>query len=247
MSTLRTSLFVFLLLASSIAHTETCDDPGFSNKYKQADVIFAGEVIDREKDLTDKLYANDHQSCGGKTASFKVMHSWKGSIQATQKVYSWDGCDSLGSYFMIGEHYLVFATIDEDNPNVLSDIGGCYTDSLANSIADKTVRKLNKKTKRDFHFDNDTLIGSWESFQDPTDKPFEEEKGLKLNFKKNNVVIMTFLDAEDDSSHKASFYAYENRLAISAEDSIEFDFSIIDDLLIIESIDKQFRYSLKRK
>jgi hypothetical protein len=58
---------------------------------------------------------------------------------------------------------------------------------------------------------------------------------------------MTFLDAEDDSSHKASFYAYENRLAISAEDSIEFDFSIVDDLLIIESIDKQFRYSLKRK
>lgn len=246
MNSLRTSVFLFLLLVSSVARTETCRDPGFSNKYKEADVIFAGEVISREKDLTDEEYSNDHESCGGKTANLKVMHSWKGSLQATQKVYSWDGCGSLGSYFEIGEHYLVFAKIDKTTPDVLSDIGGCYTDSLANSVADKTVRKLNRKTDNSFSFENEKIIGSWKSFQDPTDKPFEDVDGLELNFKKNNVVKLTTLGVDDEESHKGGYYVYENRLAIGMEESMEFNFSLSDNLLVIESIDRQFRYTLKR-
>ena len=137
-------LFLFVVLFgfanAPLGHASQCVPGKFDDIVKQADVIFIGKVIEKQRILTEEEKASAHfpLDCGGKTASFDVYKVWKGEVKKGVTVYSKDACLDTGSYFMTDNLYVVFANT---HPKVqFADFHiGDLCDGTTNVFSDKKM------------------------------------------------------------------------------------------------------------
>ncbi len=241
------SLFVLLAIVSQFIYGETCDEPSFREKIEESDYIFSGKVVSREKDMSYAAYAGDHVLCGPKVAEIEVFQAWKGSLKDKVKVFSWDACDSLGTYFAEGKQYLVYANVDPESDAQIVDVGGCYTELLIESVKSGDVFKLDKKFNRKSEFNNNELVGVWHSYGNIVDKPFTNVKRIIFQFEKRyKFMAKTFKD-EKVSKYKGKYYAKSGQVSIYDEDGPQdFLYRLRGDELVLETRDGEIKYHLKK-
>lgn len=234
------------LLFSYASHGSTCSPPSLTQKIEDSDYVFSGRVIERKKDLSSKHYAEDHESCGPKNAKFQVYTSWKGGAETGIEVYSTDACDWLGTYFDLGEDYLVFAEIDKEN-NRIVDISGCYTELLIRGLKNKSVSKLDRKLKQKSTFENSSIIGVWESYGNTSDKGYSGVDSVVFEFKKRNKFRALTEQGDTSTKYKGIYYAIDGGLSLYDQDGPQkYFYQIIDGIMVLESLDKQVIYHLKK-
>lgn len=249
---------VFAMLSTlSLANAETCVTPSLDEKIKSADAIFAGRVIARRKDISDGEYASDHDSCGGKFAKLKVMASWKGRVLDEQDVYSDDACDGLGTYFFTGDDYLVFATYDALDKSLVTDIYGCYTEPLIESLTNQSIHVLNKKFQKNTVFSDADLSGFWQTYGNKADIFFDSDvdNGIaQFKFIDSAGLKMTFSEGEKVIEIDGGFYVKGGNVFIGflydgEHQSFQLDYQFVGDELVLNSMDESFTFlfHLKRK
>jgi hypothetical protein len=75
---------------------------------------------------------------------------WKGEFPSSNtSIYSEDGCYCLGTYFNVGEKYLVFGKKSTDKGYEILDMGACATELIGNVQPDrlKALEELNSGGK----------------------------------------------------------------------------------------------------
>ncbi len=127
-----------------------CAERPFEAQIAQAEVIFLGkiEARTRVKSKPGRCwdFSTDKPSCGSKVAMFTVERAWKGSPATHVDVVSEDGCYCLGSYFEVGDHYLVFARRHAGIEADLRANNICFgTRSLSDPSAQRLIDRLNKE------------------------------------------------------------------------------------------------------
>ncbi len=241
-------IFMFIsVLTSGMLEAETCVTPSLEKKIQAADYIFIGQVVLREKDTSEEAYKNDHERCGSKYATLKVFNSWKGGLKNEVKVYSWDACDSLGTYFDIKEHYLVYAKTSGKGEPYINDIGACHSELLIEALANNSIAKLDKKFKIQSVFSNSELYGAWESYDNQNDKPFKNVNKLKISFNEKFKFTASTYSKNDINRYIGIFYAKDGVISILDQDGPDFYYyEIVNSELVISSFDGETKYFLKK-
>ena len=102
-----TSLLLPFLLG--IAHACSCDQVGIVEEYRNADVVFSGEVISISSvEIVYNLHGKDRY-IPFNMFKFKGNNFWKGSFSDTLIVYSEVDDDACGEDFSLGDPYLLFS------------------------------------------------------------------------------------------------------------------------------------------
>ena len=147
------TLFLVQALVASVGAME-CEKQPFDRMDQKATVIFSGTVskrvsVDGGAAACDKRSA-EKPDCGAKVATFKVNKVWKGKPSRMLKVFSEDACSCLGSYFKIGDEYLVFAVPPTpERPGIYNANNVCYgTQLISDPAAQEIVERLNAKYSR---------------------------------------------------------------------------------------------------
>ena len=112
-----TLLLMFAIIED--AHATSCAEPKFATSLESASVVFSGRVIIEMTSPTSTL------------VQIAVEKVWKGDVPATVRVR---GGGLMGTSFINGEHYLVFANQREWDPTLLADL--CGGTSPTNRVAD---------------------------------------------------------------------------------------------------------------
>lgn len=240
------ALLFWGLLFSYASHGSTCSPVSLKQKIEDSDYVFSGRVIDRKKDQSNKYSAEDHESCGPKTARFQVYTSWKGEAKSGVEVYSTDACDWLGTYFDVGEDYLVFAEIDK-NTNKVVDLSGCYTELLIAGLKNKSISKLDRKFNQKSTFENSSILGVWESYGRASDKGYSGVDSVVFEFKNRNKFRAVTKQAGLSMKYKGVYYAIDGGLALYDQDGPQkYFYQIVGGIMVLESIDGQVIYHLKK-
>lgn len=118
--------------------------------YKKADFVFEATVVARTKisDEGNGICWSEGESCGSKIANVTLGRIWKGKFPSgSTSIYSGDGCYCLGTYFNVGEKYLVFGKKSTEKSYEVLDMAGCATE-LVDNVEARTLKKLDKLSKR---------------------------------------------------------------------------------------------------
>lgn len=145
----KNTLLFFCILASSNVNAMQCAEQPFEIMVDKARAIFVGEVVARKriKSQPGRCWqsSSETSNCGSKVATFKVERIWKGSISENAKVFSEDACYCLGSYFEVGDKYLVFARQHSGLEADFKTNNICLgTRSLSNSTSQQLIKQLNE-------------------------------------------------------------------------------------------------------
>lgn len=99
-------------------------------QWRQAEFIFLGTIIEIEKLPMESaaMVGLKGDNCGAKVATFTVEMVWKGSFSSdSTKVFSWDSCYGLGSFFEEDSKYILFGNAAQSDDLNLVDLGACHT------------------------------------------------------------------------------------------------------------------------
>jgi hypothetical protein len=134
---LLASVIACVLLAPG-AFATTCIRPEPATLFAKADFIFEGTVETRRKEPVDAAAGSSvcwtqGARCGPKVATLRVGRVWKGAPGQQVTIRSIDACYCLGTYFSVGDRYVVFAARAAGDAHDMDDMGGCATESLANA------------------------------------------------------------------------------------------------------------------
>jgi hypothetical protein len=130
------AVFICLLLAPVTFAMTTCIRPEPAALFAKADFIFEATVELRQKEtgnVSDGTCWTEGERCGPKVATLRVGRVWKGEPGQRVTIRSIDGCYCLGTYFSVGDRYVVFATRAAGDAYDMNDMGACATDWLANA------------------------------------------------------------------------------------------------------------------
>lgn len=241
--------FIVILLGFSQAMSSlasTCETPSAAELVKHADHIYIAEVIARKK-----IYHEDEDhdiDCGSKIATLRIYQTLKGSPLETVDIYSGDACSFLGNYFSVADHYLVYANDSKEN-NYLEDMESCTTEVLGYSIHENKLQKTAKKTKTTPNLDQPELLGTWESYNSPTDKPFKDITTAVVEFKKNYKFQGTTVNTHGEKQeYKGIYYVLEDQLGIVDEDGLQmYYYKLVDGELQLTSKNKRYFYAMKKR
>lgn len=240
-------IYVLLVTFPYFGYGETCDTPSLNKRIESADYIFSGKVVSRKKDTSNSIYATDHILCGAKTAEIEVFQTWKGILENKVKVFSWDACNSLGTYFAEGEQYLIYAKHGNKNSDEIVDVGACYTELLIESVRNRSVFKLNKKYKKETKFDNSELVGVWLSYGNSLDRPFQNVDQVVFQFKKRYKFVAKTFKKEKITKYKGNYYAKSGQFSLYDQDGPQdFIYKIQNEELVFETRDGEIKYHLKQ-
>jgi hypothetical protein len=110
-----TSLFLCICIAKS-AIASTCAPMSPAETAEHAEVAFVGTVVEADRDSyrpRDLCWDESHGAeCGGKRVIFAVAEVLRGDVGERLEVVSEDACYCLGSYWEVGDAYLVIARIE---------------------------------------------------------------------------------------------------------------------------------------
>lgn len=144
-------LFVALMIFGDTSLAMQCIRESVEKYYKIADFVFEATVVERTKiaDQGNGICWSEGEICGPKIAGVKVERTWKGTFPSgNTSIYSEDGCYCLGTYFNVGEKYLVFGKKSSQKEFEVLDMGACATELIAN-VEPKPLKKLDKLSERD--------------------------------------------------------------------------------------------------
>jgi hypothetical protein len=134
------------LLLSPVTFAMTCVRPDPAELFAKADFIFEATVERRQKvdpPPGPSVCWTEGERCGPKVATLQVGRVWKGNPGRVVTVRSIDGCYCLGTYFSLGDRYIVFATRAAGDAHDMDDMGACATELLANAEQRGFVETLN--------------------------------------------------------------------------------------------------------
>lgn len=87
---------------------------------------------------------SEGETCGPKIADVSVGKIWKGKLPSSNtSIYSKDGCYCLGTYFNVGEKYLVFGNKSSQKEFEILDMGACATE-LISGVNPRRLKKLDR-------------------------------------------------------------------------------------------------------
>lgn len=141
-------VIIFCVLSSSATDLFACnlDIPGLRQRYRNADAVFIGEVINKNEGIFSVPASLKEYSVTGEI-TVNILKSWKGAKQSEMKFFSssiW-GCpdDAFGgSKINVGEKYLIFA--DKINGKNLFFLDGSpYSAALSTEETKSSVKRLN--------------------------------------------------------------------------------------------------------
>lgn len=135
-----------LLVCSEVSMAMQCIPEDVEDYYAAADFVFEATVVDRVKiaEESNGICWTEGDKCGAKIATVKVGNAWKGEFKTNEtSIYSEDGCYCLGTYFNIGEKYLVFGNRSGEKEYEIRDMAGCATELFKN-VEPKSLEKLGK-------------------------------------------------------------------------------------------------------
>lgn len=152
-------VFIFLFSATNHSYAMECVPKEFEEIFNKADVIFKGKVIKRdsfnmdEDELICWKHSKESPKCGEKIAMFEVTKTWKGDVGDNPSVYASDACYCLGSYFITGEEYIVFANVNNKKYPYHADYQmGTVCDGTVgiskNNPEDELIRKLDEEVSK---------------------------------------------------------------------------------------------------
>jgi hypothetical protein len=142
----RIGLVSLCLLLSPVTFAMTCIRPEAADVFAKADFVFEATVQMREKiDAPEgpSVCWTEGERCGPKIATLRVERVWKGEPGQHVTIRSIDGCYCLGTYFSLGDRYIVFATRATGESYDMDDMGACATELLANAERRGFVETLN--------------------------------------------------------------------------------------------------------
>ncbi len=152
---LTLSLIVLFLSISTNAYAMQCVPKKFDEIVQQSDLVFTGKVIKRDAFNEDVdsfcwKYSSDNPSCGSKVAVFEINKVWKGDVQkSTVSVYSGDACYCVGSYFNLGEEYIVFANKNSSKLPFSAEYSiGTVCDGTTSMLNHEYANELEQKLDR---------------------------------------------------------------------------------------------------
>src|SRR5687768_7719634 len=122
------TIFCVCLLVAPVMFAATCIRPEAAVLFAKADFIFEATVEMRQKetvDVPDGVCSTDGERCGPKVATLRVGRIWKGEPDQRVTIRSIDGCNCLGTYFLVGDRYLVFGTRATRDAYDMDDMGAC--------------------------------------------------------------------------------------------------------------------------
>lgn len=246
---IKSIYFIAILLGLFQASTtlaSTCETPSAAELVKQADHIYIAEVIARKQ--INKHPGDDDVNCGSKIATIRIHQTLKGKNRETADIYSGDACSFLGNYFSVGDHYLIYAN-DSKEHTYLEDMESCTTEELGYSIVENKLQKTAKKTKTIPKLIDPELLGTWESYKSPTDKPFKGITTATLEFKKNYKFKGKTINAQGQTQkYKGVYYVLEEHLEIVDEDGSQpYSYKLINGELQLTSKDKEYFYTMKKR
>lgn len=140
----KSVLVAALMIFSEASLAMQCIPEPVEKYYERADFVFEATVVERTKVSGEGngICRSEGESCGGKIAEVSVGRTWKGEFQSgNTSIYSQDGCYCLGTYFNVGEKYLVFGMKSPESGYEISDMGACAT-ALINNVEPKQLKKL---------------------------------------------------------------------------------------------------------
>ena len=145
-------LFAGLMIFGETVLAMQCIQEPVETYYKNADFVFEATVVGRTKVSGEDngICWSKGESCGPKVADVKVGRAWKGEfLSANTSIYSEDGCYCLGTYFNVGEKYLVFGKKSAEKEYEILDMGACATELMTNVDPDrlKNLEELNSSDK----------------------------------------------------------------------------------------------------
>jgi hypothetical protein len=238
--------FIFATLLFSIgANGETCETLSLMKKIRDAEFIFSGKVIARKKDYSDIYYAKE-ESCGSKYVKFEVYTSWKGNVETGVDIYSWDACDSLGTYFDLGKDYLVFSKRNHEEL-VITELYGCYTETLIEAVENKSIRKLDRLYNKKSIFENSDVFGVWQSYSNSSDKGFPNVDTISFEFKRQHEFRATTLGGGKRKKYKGIFYAKGGGISLYDEDGPQyFKYQLYNGVMVLEARNGSVLYHLRK-
>lgn len=130
------AIFSLCLLLSPAMFAMTCMRPEPAALFAKADYIFEATVELRQKvdaPSAPTVCWTGGELCGPKVATLRVGRVWKGEPGEEVTIQSEDGCYCLGTYFIVGNRYIVFATRAAAEAYDMDDMGACATELVANA------------------------------------------------------------------------------------------------------------------
>ena len=136
MKNLLSLTFLIFLLCPNGSYASTCRHPGFEKAYKNATVIFTGEIIDGFGHPSDY-----------KKMLFKVIDVYKGNPELEVYVSSGNSSNGTGSYLVKGEKYLVYASFNKTYLGQELSTHACAGTKHLSQVTDKDLSPLVDKRK----------------------------------------------------------------------------------------------------
>ena len=125
-----TTLF-FCTIIVQPAVASTCARLPPAEVANQAEVAFVGTVLEAERDSYRPRRtcwgASRGPKCGGKRVTFAVVEVLRGDVDDRVELLSEDACYCLGSYWEVGDAYLVIATLEGEGASERLVAGDVFT------------------------------------------------------------------------------------------------------------------------
>ncbi len=136
-----TLLFLLLAFGSSLAYSCTCDLPSQRERFRKANAVFVGEVLELKKrseiGTTDNLKDFPYQ------VTFRVEKQWKGKRQS--EVTALSDYEELGLcndlYLEVGKRFLIYAPRKNGRLIVYAKCGPNVPAN--NEYTDEEIERLN--------------------------------------------------------------------------------------------------------
>jgi len=229
-------LFLSLLFFFSNGFSMTCQRQEIEKIYNDFGFVFSGKVVERVKEKGEPgLCWSEGEACGTKIATIEIFDSWKGNLPTLVEVESDDACNCLGTYFNVGDQYVIFANKDMDSTKLI-DAGACATESLSEMIVLEKLLTLNTLSKKNIDYIDNEILGLWESPDQAKDIPFEGTSKIKYRFENNNLMKEIHINEYGSSGvFLGTYFISSKNLVIKIEDnSLTFEYQIKDDELLFQ-------------
>jgi hypothetical protein len=151
---MRAAVIAFVcLVLCPVTFATTCTRPEPAALFAKADVIFEATVETRQKEKVAEpaepsVCWTEGDKCGPKIATLVVGRVWKGQPGRRVTLRSIDGCYCLGTYLVVGDRYVVFATRAAGDAYDMDDMGGCATELVVNAEKRGFIETLNALSAR---------------------------------------------------------------------------------------------------
>ncbi|WP_395792843.1 hypothetical protein [Aquimonas sp.] len=110
------TILLFCAPIAERAMASTCEPMSPTNAAEHAKVAFVGTVLQVDRDPyrpRHLCWDESHGShCGGKRVTFAVVEALRGDVDERVELVSEDACYCLGSYWDVGDSYLVIARLE---------------------------------------------------------------------------------------------------------------------------------------